>query len=92
MYIGENVISSGNEGGYVKNMPTSAESALARYTWLKQFLKKEKRCPNVKYESIMMDQFGILPRTCAAYVKSMQALGLIKFEGFTAVWIGGNTE
>ena len=46
----------------------------------------------MKYESIMMDQFGILPRTCAAYVKSMQALGLIKFEGFTAVWIGGNTE
>ena len=71
-------------------MPSPETRAHARYLWLKRFLREEKECSVSRYESLMMDVFGVLPRTVAVYIKSMSNLGFIKcdLDNQKVTWIG----
>jgi hypothetical protein len=60
-------------------MPTPETRSHVRYNWLKNFLRERVICQVKDYEAVMMDEFGVLPRTTAQYVKSMETLGFITF-------------
>ena len=68
-------------------MPTPEEKAHVRYEWLKRFLQDQEKCSAEFYEAMMMDRFGIKPRTVAGYIKALVSLGLIKIEEDVAIWV-----
>ena len=67
-------------------MPTPEEKAHMRYDWLKGFLRDQGKCNVAFYEAIMMDRFGVKPKTIARYTGALLTLGLIKFEEDVAIW------